>query len=56
MTDYAGGDENSAQIMFRAAKSAIVRCTKDGYPLPREKYEQWKDLELVFDPNGMRLR
>ncbi|MFZ1726839.1 MAG: cell envelope biogenesis protein TolA, partial [Albidovulum sp.] len=56
MTGYDGGTENSAQIMFRAAKSAIVRCTGDGYPLPKEKYEIWKDLELVFDPNGMRKR
>ncbi|MGB5869937.1 MAG: hypothetical protein WBH04_07040 [Albidovulum sp.] len=56
MSGYEGGSDASAQIMFRAAKSAIVRCTKTGYPLPAEKYEQWKDLELVFDPNGMRAR
>ena len=56
MTGYDGGTQDSAQIMFRAAKSAIVRCARHGYPLPKEKYEIWKDLELVFDPNGMRRR
>ena len=51
-----GGTDASARIMFTAARSAIARCGKRGFPLPPEKYDQWKDLELVFDPNGMRLR
>jgi hypothetical protein len=56
MTGFTGGSDAAAQVMFRAARSAIVRCTREGYPLPPEKYDQWRDLELVFDPNGMRLR
>ncbi len=51
-----GGTDASAKIMFTAARSAIARCGRAGFPLPPEKYDQWKDLELVFDPNGMRLR
>lgn len=51
-----GGTDASARIMFTAARSAIARCGRSGFPLPPEKYDQWKDLELVFDPNGMRLR
>jgi len=56
MTGYEGGTDASAKTMFTAARSAIARCGKRGFPLPPEKYDQWRDLELVFDPNGMRLR
>jgi hypothetical protein len=56
MTGYDGGDESSAKMMFEVARRAIIRCGKGGYPLPPEKYAQWKELELVFDPSGMRLR
>jgi hypothetical protein len=51
-----GGSEASTKTMFDAARRAIARCGKNGFPLPPEKYETWKELELVFDPNGMRLR
>ncbi|MES2666806.1 MAG: cell envelope biogenesis protein TolA [Pseudomonadota bacterium] len=56
MTGSEGGSDASANVMFGAAKRAIIRCTKQGYPLPSEKYEAWKDLELVFDPSGMVTR
>lgn len=56
MTGFEGGSDASAKIMFDAARRAIIRCTKDGYPLPSDKYETWRDLELVFDPTGMVLR
>ncbi len=51
-----GGTEASADKMFEVARRAIARCGKAGFPLPPEKYETWKELELVFDPDGMRLR
>ena len=56
MSRYDGGSDASAKTMFAAARSAIARCGKKGFPLPPETYDQWRDLELVFDPNGMRLR
>ena len=56
MSGFEGGDEAAANKVFEAARRAIIRCTKDGLPLPADKYESWKDLELVFDPTGMRLR
>lgn len=56
LTDFSGGSEASANQMYEVARRAIIRCGKNGFPLPRDKFDQWKDLELVFDPNGMRLR
>ncbi len=56
MTSFKDGTQADANLMFEAAKSAIYRCGRDGFPLPPDKYAQWKDLELVFDPSGMRQR
>lgn len=56
MTDFTGANGAAATQVFEAARRAIIRCSKDGLPLPEDKYDSWKDLELVFDPKGMRLR
>ena len=56
MVGAEGGDAAAAKQIYDTARRAIIRCGKNGFPLPPEKYDTWKDLELVFDPNGMRLR
>ena len=56
MTGFDGGPQAAAELMFEVARRAIIRCGKNGFSLPQDKYDQWKDLELVFDPNGMRMR
>ncbi len=56
MTSFEGGSQDAADRLYQSARSAIARCGNKGFTLPPEKYDQWKDLELVFDPNGMRLR
>ena len=53
----AGGDAGSTEIAFQAARRAILRCqSSGGYKLPADKYDQWKEVEVTFDPSGMRLR
>ena len=53
----SGGDAGAVRTAFEAARRAILRCqTQSGYDLPAEKYGQWKDVEITFDPSGMRLR
>ncbi len=56
MIEASGGDNAAVQTAFQAARRAILRCQGDGFPLPREKYAQWREIEMVFDPSGMRLR
>jgi hypothetical protein len=56
LLDYSGGSETAARQAFEAARRAILRCAGQGYPLPVEKYEQWREIEMVFRPDGMRLR
>ena len=48
---------------FEKARIAILRA-QSGCPgggqladaLPADKFEQWKEVEISFDPNDMRLR
>ncbi|MBN2630754.1 MAG: cell envelope biogenesis protein TolA [Rhodobacteraceae bacterium] len=51
-----GGTEAGARGAFEAARRAIIRCGAKGFPLPPEKYDQWREMELVFNPEGMRMR
>lgn len=51
-----GGGSVAAQQAFEAARRAILRCGANGYNLPVESYDDWRQVELVFNPEGMRLR
>ena len=52
----SGGDASAQRAAFDAARRAILRCGARGFPLPVEKYEQWRDIEMTFNPNGMQVR
>lgn len=56
MVSSTGGSEAGARGAFEAARRAIIRCGARGFPLPAEKYDQWREMELVFNPDGMRMR
>ncbi|MGJ8609949.1 MAG: cell envelope biogenesis protein TolA [Octadecabacter sp.] len=60
MTNFSGGSAGDAEVIFRVAKSALVRCRNDGgrtgYDVPQEQFQTRRDLQLVFDPSDMRLR
>jgi hypothetical protein len=51
-----GGEQAAVDTAFRAARTAILRCGASGYDLPADKYDQWREVEITFDPSGMRLR
>jgi outer membrane biosynthesis protein TonB len=38
---------------FAAGRRALIRCGPYGPILPREKYGQWRNIEVVFNPEGM---
>ena len=56
MLSSSGGSEQAARQAFEAARRAIIRCTRDGYGLPVEKYGQWKEIEMTFNPERMRIK
>lgn len=54
MVSHAGGTDASARQAFEAGRRAVIRCGASGYDLPADKYGQWKDIEITFDPERMR--
>lgn len=56
LVSYDGGSQAAAQQAYEAARRAILRCGANGYDLPIESYDYWRQVELVFNPEGMRLR
>ncbi len=56
MTGFEGGSAAAAQRAFEAGKRAVMRCAGQGYDLDPAKYGEWNVLNLIFDPEGMRLR
>jgi ribosomal protein L16/L10AE len=56
MLSSSGGSSAAAKQAFEAARRAIIRCTKGGYKLPIEKYSHWREIEMTFNPEKMRIK
>jgi TPR repeat protein len=50
----SAGSDAAVSSAFEAARRAILRCQADGYRLPPEKYDQWRQIEMSFDPDQSR--
>lgn len=53
---FSGGDDAAAKQAFDAARRAIIRCGGQGYDLPPEKYDHWREIEMTFNPEKMQYR
>ncbi len=51
-----GGDTTTQLAAYDAARRAVLRCGRNGFPLPVEKYSQWRDIEMTFNPEGIQVR
>jgi len=56
MLSSSGGSAAAAERAFDAARRAIIRCGTAGYDLPPEKYDRWRDIEMTFNPEKMRIK
>lgn len=56
LVSSTGGSGEAVTQAFEAARRAILRCGAKGYDLPREKYGQWRDIEMTFNPEKMRIK
>lgn len=56
MVSAQGGSDSAARQAFEAARRAIIRCGANGFALPREKYDHWRDIEMTFNPEKMRVK
>ena len=54
----SGGSPRSETAAYETAKRAILRCSTkfNGFDLPEEKYDHWKEIEITFNPQGTQLR
>lgn len=43
----------AAEQAYAAARRAILRCGIEGYNLPPDRYDDWKDIEVTFNPTEM---
>lgn len=56
LVSSSGGSNVAADVAYGAARRAIIICGQQGFDLPKEKYDHWKELEITFDPEKMRTR
>ncbi len=56
LVSSSGGSDVGARSAFDAARRAILRCGARGFDLPVEKYDQWREIEATFNPQGMQFR
>lgn len=56
MISSDGGSQDAARQAYEAARRAIIRCGASGYALPVEKYDHWREIEMTFNPERMRIR
>jgi hypothetical protein len=56
MLSASGGSDAAARQAFEAARRAIIRCGADGYDLPQDKFSQWQEIEMTFNPERMRVK
>jgi hypothetical protein len=56
MLASSGGSDGAARQAFEAARRAIIRCGAKGFDLPSEKYSQWQEIEMTFNPERMRVK
>jgi hypothetical protein len=52
-----GPTQGAIDNLYSIARRAVNRThSEGGIPLPPDKYDTWRVLDLVFDANGMRVR
>ncbi len=56
LVDKNDASEASVKSVYDSARRAILRCGARGFKLPLEKREAWRNIEVTFNPERMRLR
>ncbi len=57
LIESSGPTQTGIEKLYETARRAVNRAYADGgLPLPPDKYDTWRVLDLVFDANGMRAR
>lgn len=51
LVDPSPAPDARFQQAYEAGRRALIRCAP--YSMPRDKYAQWRNVEIVFNPEGM---
>ncbi|GFE65385.1 energy transducer TonB [Litoreibacter roseus] len=51
-----GGSGAAVNRAYEAARRAIIRCGAQGYDLPSDKYDQWREVEVTFNAARGQIR
>lgn len=43
-----GGTEDDALLMYFSIQRAVLTCGRDGFDLPADRYDEWRNSNLVF--------
>lgn len=54
LIEPSGPPTGTIKQAYEAGRRALIRCAP--YDLPREKYEQWRIIEVVFNPEHMVVK
>lgn len=54
LIDPAGAPTGAIKQAYEAGRRALIRCAP--YALPKDKYEHWRQLEVVFNPENMVVK
>ncbi len=56
LESWDGPSKSAADIAYQAARRAVLICGRSGFDLPAEKYGQWREIEMTFNPDKMRIK
>lgn len=56
LVEASGGDMQAQQEAFSLVSIAINACARDGFGLPPQLYDQWREVEITFDLSRMNVR
>ena len=54
LIDPTGAPTGAIKQAYEAGRRALIRCAP--YALPKDKYEHWRQLEVVFNPENMVVK
>lgn len=52
----SGGSGSAVDRAYEAARRAIIRCGANGYDLPLDKYNQWREVQVSFNATRREIR
>ncbi|MCC5988701.1 MAG: energy transducer TonB [Pararhodobacter sp.] len=56
LVEASGGSQPAQRAAFDVGRAAINECGRNGFGLPSEYYDQWKEVEITFNPARMSVR